>query len=86
MPPHSFGWDIMPRFLSAGMWRGVRLESVKNTRFTQVYYATLSANEKSAEMILKYRFTTDDNHIDGCFVRVYLDDLLVCEKQAPFTA
>ena len=22
MPPHSFGWDITPRFPSAGMWRG----------------------------------------------------------------
>lgn len=31
MPPHSFGWDITPRFPSAGMWRGVTLESVPKT-------------------------------------------------------
>ncbi len=27
MPPHSFGWDIMPRLLSAGLWRSVSLIS-----------------------------------------------------------
>ncbi len=86
MPPHSFGWDIMPRFLSAGMWRGVRLESVKNTRLTQVYYATLSADDQHADMIVKYRFTTDDIFIDGYAIRVFLDDTLICEKKAPFVA
>ena len=86
MPPHSFGWDIMPRFLSAGMWRGVYLESIKETRLTQVYYATLSASEKYAEMIAKYRFTTDDDCIDGYSIRVYLDNCLLSEKAAPFTA
>lgn len=86
MPPHSFGWDIMPRFLSAGLWRGVYLESVKNTRFTQVYYATLSASSRRADMILKYRFQTDDDFIDGYSVRVSLNGTLIIEKKAPFTA
>ena len=26
-PPHSYGWDIMPRAVSAGIWRGVTLEN-----------------------------------------------------------
>ena len=25
-PPHSFGWDIMPRAVTSGLWREVRLE------------------------------------------------------------
>ena len=32
MPPHSFGWDIMPRLLSAGLWRSVSLDIVNPTR------------------------------------------------------
>ena len=42
MPPSSFGWDIMGRFLSAGMWRGVRLEERRPTRILEAYYATLA--------------------------------------------
>ncbi len=32
--PHMYGWDIMPRLVSAGIWRGVRLELPAATRFT----------------------------------------------------
>jgi beta-mannosidase len=30
--PHMYGWDIMPRIVSAGLWRSVRLEFVPPTR------------------------------------------------------
>lgn len=60
MPPHSFGWDIMPRLLSAGLWRSVSLDIVNPTRITQSYYATISASEDEAELMIKCRFTTPE--------------------------
>lgn len=38
-PPHAFGWDIMPRAESAGLWRSVELKYLKKTRFTQLFLA-----------------------------------------------
>ena len=38
--PHVWGWDIMPRAVSAGIWRPVRLESIPETAIEQLYYHT----------------------------------------------
>ncbi len=74
MPPHSFGWDIMPRLLSAGLWRSVWLESVNGTRLTQTYYATADVTADGpaprARLIYKYRFVTDAASLDSFSVRV----------------
>ena len=37
-PPHSFGWDIMPRAVTAGLWRGVRLEVRDPLWFSQLFF------------------------------------------------
>lgn len=76
-PPHSFGWDIMPRFPSAGMWRGVYIQIEKPTRLTQTYYATLRADERRAAIVYKYRFATDAETLDGFSVRVTVGDAAV---------
>ncbi len=47
-PPHMYGWDIAPRLVSAGLWRGVRLETVPAAAFRDVYWATLEADPASA--------------------------------------
>lgn len=36
--PHSFGWDIMPRALSAGIWRDVSLSYDKPYGFSYLYF------------------------------------------------
>ena len=36
---HSFGWDIMPRIVSAGIWRDVELEYVDDVHFRFVYFS-----------------------------------------------
>lgn len=36
-PAHSFGWDIMPRAVTSGLWRGVRLEMRDHAYFTQLF-------------------------------------------------
>ena len=82
-PAHSFGWDIMPRFPSAGLWRGVRLDAVANTRITQAYYATVSASEEHAKLVFKYRFITDAPILEGYAIRVTGDGFRV-EQPALF--
>ena len=40
---HSYGWDIMPRAITAGLWREVRLELRDAVDFCQMYFC---ANRK----------------------------------------
>ena len=35
--PHSYGWDIMPRAVTSGLWREVRLEVRDKIYFSQLY-------------------------------------------------
>ena len=39
-PPHSYGWDIMPRAVTAGLWRDVRLEVRDKIYFSQLFFKT----------------------------------------------
>ncbi|MBR3978207.1 MAG: hypothetical protein IKJ94_01125 [Oscillospiraceae bacterium] len=38
--PHSYGWDIMPRAVTSGIWRDVRLEIRDKLRFSQLFFNT----------------------------------------------
>lgn len=50
---HGYGWDIMPRVVSAGLWKSVTIEFRPETRFADVYLATLGVNaaESSAQLL-----------------------------------
>ncbi len=89
--PHMYGWDIMPRLISAGLWRDVQLEIIKPTRLRQVYWMTNSvdvANHK-AQLILDYDISTDYPTVDGLTLEIALNKggKLCYEKSVPvFTA
>ena len=72
--PHMYGWDIMPRLVSAGLWRGVSLEIKKPTRFKQVYWMTNSVDvpNRTADIVLDWQFSTDYPTIDGLTMEVTL--------------
>ncbi len=55
--PHSYGWDIMPRAVSAGIWRPVELQYRKIYDFRYLYFAVDSINGSSA--IVKLMYDTD---------------------------
>lgn len=40
--PHSYGWDIMPRAVTSGIWRDVRLEVRDPVYFEQMYFCATS--------------------------------------------
>ena len=72
--PHMYGWDIMPRLISAGLWRGVSLEVKKTTRIEQVYWLTNDVNleQKKAQLILDWQISSDYPTIDGLTMEVSL--------------
>ncbi|MCE5218834.1 glycoside hydrolase family 2 [bacterium] len=54
--PHMYGWDIMPRAISAGLWRPVRLQLRPVERLERVYLQTQSVStaHSSADLLLCY--------------------------------
>lgn len=69
---HSYGWDILPRLVSAGIWRDVKLVIVPPTNFKAVYWATNSVNpeKKTASVYVDWEFATDRLHIDDLVLNV----------------
>ncbi len=53
--PHSYGWDILPRLVSAGLWRNVELQIVDPIRFTNVFWMTTNVDVDAG----KARITVD---------------------------
>ena len=73
--PHMFGWDIMPRLVSAGLWREVHLDIEKPTRLEQVYWMVNGVNvpERTAQIVLDWQITSDYPTIDGLTMEVSLE-------------
>ncbi len=86
---HGFGWDIMPRVVSAGLWRDVYLEVVPEIRFRSVYLATLSVvpAERSARIVVRWDVATGQWPIESWSVRFSvaskMDQAVVHEEQFP---
>ncbi|MCP4643797.1 MAG: glycoside hydrolase family 2 [bacterium] len=57
--PHVWGWDIMPRAVSAGIWRPLRLERRARNVIEDVYYWTRAASESSATVGVHFQVRTD---------------------------
>ena len=69
-PGHMFGWDIAPRFVSAGLWRSVSICPKRDTYFKEVYMTTLRADRERAQVLLKFRFAAEDPMLEGFAVQV----------------
>jgi beta-mannosidase len=70
--PHMYGWDIMPRVVTAGLWRDVVLEIQEPTRWQSVYWATLEddPSQRTATIQVDWNFTTERANVDNLLVRV----------------
>lgn len=69
-PAHMFGWDILPRIISAGIFRPVYIEQRTKTRFLEVYLQTSSINENSADCVFFYKCLFDKQPTDIWSIRV----------------
>jgi beta-mannosidase len=52
--PHMFGWDIMPRALSAGIWRPVKLRYLGPDRIDSLWLDTERIGDREAILALHY--------------------------------
>ncbi len=56
--PHVWGWDIMPRAVSAGIWRSVWLEERPADAIEQLYFWTESSAHAGATLGVRFQFRT----------------------------
>ena len=56
--PHTFGWDILPRVVSAGLWRDVEIRTLESVRFRDVYWMTANIDRagRTAEIYADTQF------------------------------
>ena len=85
--PHMFGWDIMPRLLSAGIWRDVRLEIIPGTYFASVYWVTKEVypETKKANLYVDWQFHTDRLNVDDLTLTFELErnGKYILQKEIP---
>ena len=64
--PHMYGWDIMPRLVSAGLWRNVELRFADPVRFTDVHWMTARTDveKRRADIIVDYQLKIPFDHLD----------------------
>lgn len=70
--PHMYGWDIMPRVVSCGIWRPVTLRYRPVERLETVHLETLSipTDRSRASLALSYRARTSGGASDNYAVRI----------------
>ena len=87
-PMHTWGWDIAPRLVGAGLWRGVHLEILPSERWTGFHLATTYCDTEKAYISLNYNFTSNRRTLEGYSARLTLkcgDSVFVREFALPFT-
>lgn len=62
---HTYGWDIAPRLVGAGLWRKVFLEVLAPDRWLDPYLATTDLADGSAELALAWSFVSDAPSLEG---------------------
>ena len=64
--PHMYGWDIMPRLVSAGLWRSVELQIADPVRFTDVHWMIKKTDVKNrqASIMVDYQLKIPFEQLD----------------------
>ena len=72
--PHMFGWDILPRLISAGFWKDVKLEIIPAETWESVYWVTKDINlaNATANLYFDWQFRTSRQNIDDLTMRITL--------------
>ena len=56
--PHMYGWDILPRLVSGGIWKSVSIEQMAEDRIDDVYIYALNVDAKANKAILSVNFNS----------------------------
>jgi beta-mannosidase len=65
---HMWGWDILPRMVSAGIWRPVRLQTIPEHAIEQLYTWTVDASPEQATLGVWFQVHTSEP-VDGLVMR-----------------
>ncbi|HEX7432631.1 MAG TPA: glycoside hydrolase family 2 TIM barrel-domain containing protein [Anaerolineaceae bacterium] len=68
-PSHCWGWDILPRLVTAGIWRSIRLEAHPADAIEAMYFWTASIDDQSATLGAAFQFRTGRRSLDGLTLR-----------------
>ncbi|NLB42874.1 MAG: glycoside hydrolase family 2, partial [Clostridiales bacterium] len=68
--PSAYGWDIMPRTVSAGLWRDVTLEIEEPTEIKDLSFSTMNLRNNIAYIACSYRIHTDVHNYAGLSLRI----------------
>lgn len=69
-PAHSFSWDIMPRVVSAGLWRSVELVVHEENEIADVYLFTHQADEQNARIGFYYELKVNPDWLNDMKIRI----------------
>lgn len=83
--PSCYGWDIMPRCLSAGLWRNVDLEIEGPNQIESLFLMTPRADEKAARIMAAFKAHTNAHNYQGMALKIqgYLEGELSFEVEKP---
>jgi len=72
--PHTFGWDILPRLMTEGIWRDIAIEVLPPTRWRDVAFITTEVDpaKHSARALIFWDFATDREAVGALTVRATL--------------
>ncbi|MBR4217769.1 MAG: glycoside hydrolase family 2 [Bacteroidales bacterium] len=67
---HMYGWDILPRIVSAGLWRDVTLVVKKANQLDNIFWMTdkIDMEKKTADLLLDWQITTDYLTVDSLYL------------------
>ena len=67
---HSYGWDIMPRILSAGLWKSVDLVIREENEITDIYFNTISIESGKATLRAHFDGRVNPELLSDLYIRI----------------
>ena len=88
--PHMYGWDIMPRLVSAGLWRDVALQVVNQTHIVNTHWMTsnIDLDNRRARLFLDLQLKVPFEKLDKTHAVVTLkrNEKIVHEQELLITS
>ena len=81
--PHMYGWDIMPRIVSGGIWRSVYIEQVPENHIDDVFMFTTDVDTKNkiGRGRIYFNTTIEDDSVKDYKIVVKCDNSFYFEQK-----
>jgi beta-mannosidase len=79
--PYSFGWDWGPRFVTAGIWKPVRLEAWDDIRLTDVFIRQTEQSEKKVSLEVDVEILGADDASGSAKIEILVDGKSVASEK-----